>query len=718
MYFEEIFLKLPYSIRSKLMSISVLVHFFLNVAIALILLFAVYGVKKYNLVFYESIDDFNNIIALTISTLGIYGVFFAFLQFLFGSKMENNLFWGINKIQFAILGKFVYKLINLFITKLVIICFIIVPIIGFLIDKLIVLESVDIFLYFISFWTVSFIYLIIIFGFLLIESITSLFLFFEIENDWDWKVEHKIRKRILKEALFYIKKDYFWTYFDDLKKNISVNEHFAFTKYIFNNMLRNIFENIRKSKKNINSCDERIQVNKFFEERWKHVKELSIKEKLDLLKDEIDCINDYLEILLDKINFGEYLSRNNDLLEPFHDIISEIDSAENIHLFLNNMNSCKYFYFKDENEIQEIIHKLLIVMKNNYSIRNNEKIEEYLKKFTQRSTYSTLMYAAFHNVIDQYKTGEIEDKKFFIKFILNTLDKNYVYNFIFYQILHTGSGSEIQLQNEVLFFKELYDRHTGRETINSEKLCDFIGKSNIGHRIDSTLINWLVDNLEKELNNDIISQICNRRYIDYKIFLKIKFIFSKNFKYQFHDFTYFQELDLKKLSDDNIRDLIESYCEYISFNLPLLDDYFMQKHHEQFIKKFDDYFIDFIDQILKQTNFERKHIILYLLKDASKVKKYIVEKKIIIFEDKYSYIDDYFIKFILLVFFDINFSKIFKENDAIKSKIKKKLEQSECDGELNNYLEELIYPINECNYLYKTKNLKMKILKYFNINLR
>lgn len=278
------------------------------------------------------------------------------------------------------------------------------------------------------------------------------------------------------------------------------------------------------------------------------------------------------------------------------------------------------------------------------------------------------------------------------------------------------------MQEELDFFRDLYFSNSELSVIDNKKICNLVEGTNIGHRVDGELISWLLTNMNKDLNNQILEDICNFTYLNYSKFLKIRFIFSNTFTREGRfPFDYFDRVEVKKLEQDNIDEIISSYFAYISSNIGSLNYSFMIEHHKVFTKKFEDDFVSFIENKLKYYNYANKHVILYLLKDVPKVKEYLLSKKFIskshFGEDIYIDIEDFFIDFILLAFEDTQFHRIFNTDDIIKTKIKKKLEDLNKEGELNDYFDKYNMLIDKCNYFIMTKNYKAKILEYFKINI-
>ncbi|AIQ27445.1 hypothetical protein P40081_03945 [Paenibacillus sp. FSL P4-0081] len=696
--------------------------FLLNLFIFSTLGFSVYLINKFNIIFNESITNFKDSITLTIYVVTLYGIFFAFLQFLIGNRSNRFFYWGTNKIKFSILNKFIYRLVNIFATKLIIIAFIIVPIASFIISELNLSLLSDNQSILNIIWEVSLIYLVVAFGFLLTKSLTALFLVFEIENNADRKIKNNIKKFMLKQALLGVKKGYFWYYFDDQKKCIEKDQLFHFTSFIFNGVLEHICRKIPKAKQDIYLYHKKskMPLDSFLNERWKHSEGLSVEEKIKLLENENKSLNIFFVFCKHHELFNECLINTENLLEPFYDILSEIKSSEDMEFLLKTISSYKYFDFsEDEHGYSEhayrISSQLFFSIKNNFSTITNDTVKNYLVELNKNKK---AIAKSFFKLIYLHEWENSENEKEFIKFMLGTLGLNYIYAFIFYCVLHYGSPSETVLQEEIYYFRELYLLNNKKyEIIDIQKICDLVEDTNIGHKVESRLISWLLNNMNNDLNNEVLDNIYSFKYLNYSKFLKIRFIFSDGYKEGRFSYEFFDDVKTNELNKNTIDEIINSYFAYISSNIESLNFYFMSEHHKAFIKKFEDYILAFLENQLKYSNYNCKHIILYLIKDVPKVQEYLLCKKFI-FKYDFSgdfYFESYFIDFIMLVFEDAKYFEVFSKDYVIKTHIKNKLEFLSKEGELNDYLENLYLSIDKCRNFKKIKNIKTKILEYFEI---
>lgn len=519
------------------------IGFLLNIFIILTLGFCMYLKQKYSIFLYDNNDNDNNgfitIISLTIYVLTLYGIFFAFLQFLIVSNSNRTFFWGINKIEFSILNKFIYRIVNIFATKLIILAFIIAPIANAILkdyDLILTLDKQQVLL---SIWEVCLIYLMILFGFLLTQSLTALFLVFKIENKADSKIEKLIKRFKLKQSLFSVKKGIFWNYFDEQKKCIESDQLLNFISYIFKGVLNYLFHSILKNRLGISSYRKKsnLELDTFLNERWGHVKELSVVEKTRLLKTENDHLNDFIIFHKDDERLKTCILKVEDYFEPFFDILPDLKRAEDLEVLLKTLNNYYYFHFlNDESDYSDqayrIARELINVIKNNFLIITNDDVEWALIKLNNNKK---VVAKSFFEIIYFHERENSEDQKEFIKFMLNTLGPNYIYAFIFYCILHYGSPSETVFQDDIYYFRKLYFFKNRFQVIDNNKICDLVEGTNIGHRIQVRLINWLLNNLKNDLNNEILVKICKFEYLDYYKFLKIRFIFSDgNMEGQFY----------------------------------------------------------------------------------------------------------------------------------------------------------------------------------------
>lgn len=743
---------------------------FMNIVIFIALFLIVVYVKNKNLIWEQ---DISNYITLTIAILTLYGIFFAFLQFLIGNNSSENLHLGINKIEFAVLDKPIHKLVNLSVTKSVIISLIVTPIIAFVVSSPSMRCSDEILLLLKSTWEVCFLYLLILFGFILVQSLTSLFIIYDINTKQDKKIIDKIDKVILKEISPSMKNKKFWIYFDKKSKNIDDKDFFYFANLVYCNLLNYVYVNMPKKIKNYSEYRNKYKMNlyDYLSWRWIFIEKLVVKEKFTIL--EMEMI--YLD-RMDKKNsdlFKLCLDNTNYLFAPFYDILPKIKTYDDMITFIKLLQTCNYFNYTRNSKWSSIIKELFNSIKTNYSTVVNYSVEIELVSLKESRLDLEKMFLKELCYVNHENT--IESKRF-VKLILEVLGLDCVYAFILQSILNDSGFEKItftdemfrpnyvgsilfqttlndirsektELENEINYFRQLYisgrdvknfSRNSEYEHLsvaqncillsdstsferncilfiepNKENVLKLIKSTNIGHRINSDLINWILDDIDKNVSNETIKKINDFEYINYFRFLKIKFIFSS---IRGNDF--FDMLTLEELNKDTINQITYNYLYNIILNVELLNDDCMSSHHDAFIKKFENNFTYILEHQLKENKYKNKHIILYFLKNDPEVKEYLLSEKFVSKNEsnKPVKIEDYYMDFFIINFEDSDYLELLNKN-YIKEEIKMYLEKKVRDGELDDYFNYLDDSIGNCKKISKVKNLKTKVINHFEIRI-
>lgn len=670
----------------------------------------IYLSKRFNLSIFDEIKLFDQI-TLTIYILTLYGIFFAFLQFILTIvNNSKNEFWGVNKLAFSFFKRRAYLVTNSFLTKLIIIMLIIRPILGVLVEKIAIQLKLDFYnevlLYLHYTWQFCVCYLIILFGLLLIQSISMMFIIFDISLNYDYKIKNKIKVEFFRNSMYCLKRDSFWGYFEDKAKLVESERLFDFTKSIFEKVLSNLTKDINKCRYNSKKMDIRIEYfARFIDSKWKRLNHFTTIEKLKLLDNEVNIINTFKRSCFEnEERFNKSLKWVDDVLRPFYDFAAQIESSDEICEFMKILNKTQYFENIDNTSNNSTANQVIYSMMD--SIHKN--IENFNKEEIQN------MKSEYYNGINKYQkeifkysydhTSENNNKnKEFLRFIYSLLDTKFLYSLICYKILHTGYGYEIEMQEEIIFFKEL-TRNCPSGIFENDKSLSEIGKivesTNIGHRVDADLIYWILKNLKNNLTSDLVSKIDKYNYLSYVKFIKLKFILSN---------SYMNDDYLKNLQicDKHLDILIKPYLQYISSKLYLLENQFFYYHHELIMEKFGDFFIQLIEKdFLLNCELRLRNIILYLLKDISDVKTYFLEKKYIITFGESTWIEDHILDFIILVFDQYEYRTVLYEDSLVISSLKDKIDRLHKKNEVDNYFENLLNPISQCYRLNRYSSSK------------
>lgn len=127
-------------------------------------------------------------------------------------------------------------------------------------------------------------------------------------------------------------------------------------------------------------------------------------------KNEIDQLNSFSIFHENNTIFKECLINNENLLVPFHDILSEIKSAENLQLFLKVMNNRNYFDFiKNESELNKISYELSYSIKDNFPHITNDNVRSDLRELNinNRAIANNIFEFCYSH---GYENNEVEKK--------------------------------------------------------------------------------------------------------------------------------------------------------------------------------------------------------------------------------------------------------------------------------------------------------------------
>ena len=566
---------------------------------ALSILIAVY-MYKFNIIFFEY--NLKEYLSLTVAILTMYGIFIAFLQSIIASNDEKIYYWGYNKISFAILNKNSFNIVKSKITRMMILISIFFPILNFYLiytkfevyrisnNSLTAILKLNIF------WSISICYLSILFAFILVDTIDNLFLLFRINAGNDIDVRNNIKMQAYKElrncSYFDIFNSYyncrdFWREFEYRKNIIKVDEKDEFVIFLYEKIIKDILKSSKH--KSINK-DFKIF---FKEKRWHIISDLSYNTKISILEIWLKSLSDFIYADLEKIYKCHDYS-NNSVVPEKEVIFKEINYEDPLRIIFNSA--------KSNDEILEILDliksygKIIFITKNNSGIYY--ELFEFLKnsynKELEKKIKSTLQI-----IIDEYcrgdftfcvygETGKKSYNGEFIAFILDLLGIEERYSFVLYCLLHTGSNEEDYLKNEIDYLRNSIikkDKFLG----NNNNIYERFEVTNIAHNIEDKTINFFIDNMDKNLNNSIIEILNNLPFVSYFDFIKFKFTTAEGYREGTCPYDFFYDLNLDKLDEKEIMNLMNDYFFAICNNMNFLNYNFMRGHNEYFIKKFNDY---------------------------------------------------------------------------------------------------------------------------------
>ncbi|MEJ8305952.1 hypothetical protein [Saccharibacillus sacchari] len=182
--------------------------------------------------------------------------------------------------------------------------------------------------------------------------------------------------------------------------------------------------------------------------------------------------------------------------------------------------------------------------------------------------------------------------KKYISFLMNKLGYAYKVSMIFNHMLYTESNWG--WKKEVLYFYKMIQSHTYNGLLrNDEKMILFVHekiqnkRSNIGHRIDLNLVQWIFDHIAIEkLKPTILKDLADdsrRKYMSYPLLLKFKFVFLQSRSYFFDFYKEVEHYTFEQ--SDYVEDWrISTLCELIE-TPDLLKEGFFKQHIYQLCKR-------------------------------------------------------------------------------------------------------------------------------------
>ncbi|EHI99110.1 hypothetical protein CDLVIII_2467 [Clostridium sp. DL-VIII] len=266
--------------------------------------------------------------------------------------------------------------------------------------------------------------------------------------------------------------------------------------------------------------------------------------------------------LLDKIEFLDFPEEVWKAVSSQKDIISLCDSVRKL-LIIKEL----YYSFKSSDYCSELLRKKIIERYCNFIIEVLEKEKEIILQMDDRKIEYILdikNWKEDKKNYDQIQGGDIcgghinfreelkrslKDKllhyftglknnelnQSFINKLGEFMEVKYIMSFIIYRILYTGPDNW-KWKAEVRFFKHLISSRYYEDNILEKQNVDFVAKaiadyniSNIGHRISSDLIKWIFHNICSPINESIVKECSERRYLSLAIFISFKYIFKDEY---------------------------------------------------------------------------------------------------------------------------------------------------------------------------------------------
>lgn len=220
------------------------------------------------------------------------------------------------------------------------------------------------------------------------------------------------------------------------------------------------------------------------------------------------------------------------------------------------------------------IGTVLVLNKCNAQVHENEYIDDD-QDF--RKTLVDEVKATLVCYISDLDNTEVNQE--IIKKVAIFLDVKYLLFFICYRILYTGPD-ETKWKSEIIFFKDLILPRSYNETILTEaniqatsKLIENRRFSDIGHRIESDLIYWILNNLKSPINEMLVKECDDRPYLNLSLYISFRYIFRD----EYSRYRMFEVVD--SLNDESRADFIVGISKLRNV---MCEDYFVQAIYESF----------------------------------------------------------------------------------------------------------------------------------------
>ncbi|NFO16916.1 hypothetical protein FDC45_05970 [Clostridium botulinum] len=752
---KKIVWKIKWNLENALKKIEMLNNIYIKSVIKFIISYSIitYLVSLQEKYKFININLDQNTSTLAISVLTMYGIFYAFIQFLIGYTLQNDKdkCWGISKTKFLVEHNIEFKFFNSILFKLLLIISSIVPFL-----KIDTVKFISTYKNFIdNLWVVSVFSVYLLYVLLFIKSLIIMSQLFgreeKGENFLEYDIKNKIKKEynmhfiegykhrddtfterlfgriknlneiekfeMLREIIFYVMNDYESTQLDCFKKIKDdkkimkgkklkakyMNESKKMKSYICC-IFENLWDHIQKEKNNINFKD----ILNIYE----------LKYKILFNEIQIYCLNDAKKVIEQIYSTNKYINNISENLSCFQ--IPEIiwNKVSNYKELIELNSSISKMFLREKyldinegldnnrwlEEYEEYVELILEKYKEFYNTEERESLKNIFGIYTWNSSGEKIGNET-QNIIFQYIINLKYDShnKEYVRFLLKELDYKYTIIFIFHMMLYSDNSSKLEWKKDIVSLKtissNIYSYVDGDLQSNSEVICELIEKNTKGHTGKVNLIKWIIKNIDSGITEDIINKCNESEYITYAGFLKFKYIFLENDNYYFP--FMFDNINLNNFKQDKKGDWRLNFFKEILKTPKLLKEEFFDYHQCRFCGQFLNE--DLPEYIYEIDDFRVFYINLYFKIDEEQFIHMIEEDRLLvqsiceflilkIDEEEYSY----------LVSND-EIAKIFSK--AIRNILDNK------NSKLENYIDDLIDRANECSSRQIYINKKDRIIR-------
>lgn len=390
--------------------------------------------------------------------------------------------------------------------------------------------------------------------------------------------------------------------------------------------------------------------------------------------------------LLDEINFLDFPTAIWKAIFSQEDIISLCNSARNLQ-----MMEMLYHSFKSSDYCcTELLREKIIERYCKFIIKVFNKKKEIILQMDSRKIEHTLDIKIFKKEKRNFNQIQREDTcrtyinfreelkrllkykllHYFIELENNELNRSFINKlgefmeekdimfFITYRILYTGSDYS-RWREEIIFFKNLISSRYHEDNMLGKQNVDFVAKAiandDIGHKISYDLINWIFHNINSPINENIVNECSERKYLSLATFISFKYIFKD-------ECFYYRTLEDINFLNDEIR--IQFINEISKIRGVMKEEYFIKVLY--YIFGHQKYKIG-IDKLILSGNFE-----MFMI-----VTDFINMKNMMEYISTHEWRgNDGVLKFLLIKFSEFNYQELLSSLDSeVQQKIAQKFER-------------------------------------------
>lgn len=550
--------------------------------------------QKYSFVNFGDSDGYPG---LVIGILTLYGMLYAFLQFIINYTLQDrksDLYWGRSITQELFVQTLGFKIFGSAFFRLLLICGVIYPytrksLVSVMVKLSITEGSLQ------ALWETSLFIIFILYIYLFLQGLSGMNILYDVHRKnrlvhLRWRIEERVTEEYVRNFKYAYKENRYEFFFDPLfaeAEDLEADEQQEMIIHILNEIFTrtefspggwSVLERFTGDEENEQQYRP-IYLYNFFTELFKRLAKSSVNLKLDRLLD----IHRIQDIAICK-SIDSFIKTQNEKSESPNDVfIGELSDRYAKEEF--GSKECTYFKlpakimksiisWDDLEKIHEHItqqrgYKIIkkVCQENDGELTDSKRLliesyDAYLQKMLDHyKDYTDVLKGKSHSwffgslnrgaTIENSLSNAIylymrnmscteSDKEYFV-FLAKRLDYKYKVALVIYHILYPTP--EHGCSKEVKLFRRIIEASWTGESIADEEALEFvctkIAESNIGHRIKGNLIRWIVHHIKiRQVNEKIMNRCLTDRYITYAKLLKLIYIFTDSASYPFDFYNF------------------------------------------------------------------------------------------------------------------------------------------------------------------------------------